>query len=691
MGVVNTIDRQLDAPDHDAVRASGAPTAATDQTPRTFDYHTAFGRNLGWVTEDEQAILRQKRVAVSGLGGVGGSHLMTLTRLGVGNFNITDLDSFELVNFNRQIGASMASLGQPKVDVLSRMALDVNPQLDIRSFPSGISTDNVEQFLDGVDLYVDGLDFFAVAARRAVFAACADLGIPAVTAAPIGMGAAFLAFLPGGMTFEQYFRLEGKPENEQLLRFLLGLTPTGTHCKYLVDPTRIDLANHRGPSTPMACELCAGVAGTNALKILLGRGDVIAAPRGLLYDAYSNRLARTWRPWGARNPVTMIALSVARRQMGKRQKATPQPAKPMSRIEKVLDLARWAPSGDNTQPWRFEIISDDHVVVHARDTRDTCVYDLQGHASQISVGAMLETLRLAASRFRLRTTVERRDDSPEPEPVFDVHLAQDATLEADELTPYITRRVTQRRPMKTTPLTTRQREALERAAGSEYQVIWLDTPADRRRMARLLFRNAHIRLTTREAYDVHKQVIEWNARYSEDRLPDKALGLNAVALKLMRWAMKDWKRIRFMNRYLAGTWLPRIELDYIPALRCAAHFVLIARNEPRTLDDRIAAGGALQRFWLTATRVGLHVQPEMTPLIFAGYVRDAVRFTQNDKAQTNAEKLADRLEQIIGKSERGRAVFMGRIGQAPTPTSRSIRLPLARLLKSRDPQEPATP
>ena len=50
-----------------------------------FDYHAAFSRNLGWVTETEQDILRSKRVAIAGLGGVGGSHLLTLTRLGVGN------------------------------------------------------------------------------------------------------------------------------------------------------------------------------------------------------------------------------------------------------------------------------------------------------------------------------------------------------------------------------------------------------------------------------------------------------------------------------------------------------------------------------------------------------------------------------------------------------------------------------
>ena len=49
-----------------------------------FDYAQAFSRNIGWVTRDEQQRLRGKRVAIAGLGGVGGVHLLTLARLGVG-------------------------------------------------------------------------------------------------------------------------------------------------------------------------------------------------------------------------------------------------------------------------------------------------------------------------------------------------------------------------------------------------------------------------------------------------------------------------------------------------------------------------------------------------------------------------------------------------------------------------------
>jgi molybdopterin/thiamine biosynthesis adenylyltransferase len=283
-----------------------------------FDYITAFSRNLGWVTEVEQAILAEKRVAIAGLGGVGGSHLLTAVRLGIGQFTISDPDTFELVNFNRQAGASLRHLGRRKIDVLAELAVDINPTLKIREIPEGVNAQNVDRFLEGADVYLDGLDFFAMEARRLVFAACAERGIPAVTAAPLGMGAALLVFLPGEMTFEEYFQLQDQPEEEQLLRFLLGLSPAMLQMPYLVDPTRVDLNAHSGPSTPMACELCAGLALSQVLKILLGRGKVPAAPRGLQFDAYRNRLVTTWRPGGNRNPLQRLGLAIARRRLGTR-------------------------------------------------------------------------------------------------------------------------------------------------------------------------------------------------------------------------------------------------------------------------------------------------------------------------------------------------------------------------------------
>jgi len=286
-----------------------------------FDYRQAFSRNLGWVTEGEQQLLRTKCVAVAGLGGVGGIHLLTLARLGIGRAHIADHDRFDLANFNRQAGATMSTLDAAKVDVLARMARDINPELVIRAFPDGVTDANRADFLDGVDIYIDGLDFFAFDARERMFAACHSAGIPAVTVAPLGMGAALLNFMPGRMTFEEYFRIDGCDVAEKRVRLLVGLSPSMLQRTYLADPAHVDFEHQRGPSTVMACQLCAGIAATEALKILLGRGRVYAAPVGTHFDAYRGVLRRTWRPWGNRNPVQRAMLALARRQLAATQQS----------------------------------------------------------------------------------------------------------------------------------------------------------------------------------------------------------------------------------------------------------------------------------------------------------------------------------------------------------------------------------
>jgi hypothetical protein len=352
---------------------------------------------------------------------------------------------------------------------------------------------------------------------------------------------------------------------------------------------------------------------------------------------------------------------------------------PLTVIEQILDLARWAPSGDNTQPWRFEIVDDHHLVVHGFDTRDHCVYDLDGHPSQISLGALLESISIAATEHGLLTTITRRAEMPETTPTFEVLFVPDQNLEPDPLIPYIASRSVQRRAMQTRPLSREEKEILEAAIGEKYAILWLEGIASRWAAARLMFNNAKLRLTLPEAYQVHRDIIQWNARYSEDKVPDQALGLDPVTLKIMHWVMKSWKRVEFFNTFLAGTLAPRMQMDFIPGIACAAHFVIQAQEMPRTIDDYISAGRAVQRFWLTLTQQGLFIQPEMTPLIFSRYSLEGIPFSPDIRKQESAQKLSRQLTQLIGEKTTARAVFMGRIGAGSVPSARSLRMPLLKL------------
>lgn len=279
-----------------------------------FNYDQAFSRNLGWVTPEEQNQLKSKKVAIAGVGGVGGQYCEVLARLGVGQFHIADLDIFEIQNFNRQNCSGMSTLGSPKVEVLRKKILDINPEAQIKVFTNGINVENLQEFVEGIDLYLDGLDFFVLNERLLIFDLLSKKNIPGFTVAPIGMGASLIVFNQQSMSFRKYFGYHEKHNDiEKALRFMIGLAPSLISRKYQVDRSRVNFSAKKAPSMPMGVYLCGGVAGTTALKILLKRGPICTAPWSLHYDAYLQVYKKKYTFLGASNPLQKLKLWIAQK------------------------------------------------------------------------------------------------------------------------------------------------------------------------------------------------------------------------------------------------------------------------------------------------------------------------------------------------------------------------------------------
>ena len=358
------------------------------------------------------------------------------------------------------------------------------------------------------------------------------------------------------------------------------------------------------------------------------------------------------------------------------------------RLLRILDAARWAPSGDNTQPWRFEILSPEHIILHGSDTRRHVVYDLEGHASQLAIGGCIESVSIAARSEGLKTEISYRNSkiSPDEHPLFDIRFSEMEQIQPDPLYPFLRTRCVNRKPFDKTPLTSDEKEFIAREIHPAdkhfppHEVLWLESKSQKNTMAGIAQSSGHLRLTIPEGYAVHREVIEWNAATSEDRIPDQALGLPNPILPMMKWIMASWNRVHFFNRFLAGTFIPRIYMDLLPALGASAHFVLLSPSAPKTLEDYVASGQALCRFWLSTTRHGLQFQPEMTPLIFRSYVQSKIPFSIRPGASEEARKIGLTLEGLIGKEYADRAVFLGRIGRGMAPSARSLRRPLSSLI-----------
>ncbi len=280
-----------------------------------YDYRTAFQRNLGFLSEAEQDRLRHGRVAIAGLGGTGGAQVHALARMGIGAFSLADPDTFELVNFNRQAGANMATIGRRKTDVAAEQVLGINPEADLRLFHEGIGPDNLDAFLEGVDVVVDSLDFYCFRERLLLYPKAREKGLWVLTAPPMGFGFTLLAFDPAGMHFEDYFGFRpDMPEREMVVSLIAGIAPRPFLLRYL-DMRATDPGARRLPSVGAAPFIIAGVIATEAVNLLTGKRPPVRVPTVIQYDALLRRYRRHDYPWGMRGPLQRLKKAALRRRL----------------------------------------------------------------------------------------------------------------------------------------------------------------------------------------------------------------------------------------------------------------------------------------------------------------------------------------------------------------------------------------
>ncbi len=269
----------------------------------TFDYGEAFSRNIGLLSVAEQERVRGARVAVAGLGGVGGAHVLALARLGFGSFSLADLDRFELANMNRQVGATVNTLGRSKVEVTAEIVRAINPGAELRLFPNGITAENIGDFLEGAVAAVDGIDFFNMEARRLLFRAARAGGIHALTSAPVGFGGTLHVFSPTGMSFDEYFDIRDDMNLAgQLLQFVLGLAPKRAQRSYF-PPGAVDFERRRAPSLAVGCLLASVLVATEIVNLVVKRRPPKIAPHFSQFDPLVQTYKTGYLRRGNRNPI----------------------------------------------------------------------------------------------------------------------------------------------------------------------------------------------------------------------------------------------------------------------------------------------------------------------------------------------------------------------------------------------------
>ncbi len=593
-------------------------------------YSHAFSRNIGIFSPGEQERLSRAKVAIPGMGGVGGGHLINLVRTGFGNFHLSDFDHFEPVNINRQSGAKVSSFGKPKLEVMIEESLNINPYLEIKPFSSGLTKDNIRDFLQDTDVVLDGLDFFQFEIRRLLFNTALKMGIPVVTAGPLGYSSAILVFTPEAMGFDAYFDVgPDVPEEDKYLRFAMGLAPSPTHISYM-DLCRVDLRGCKGPSLSIACQLCSALAVTEAARIVLGKPGLKPVPCYFQFDPFLQKFRKGRLKSGNRSIRQKLKIWYVKNYLlAAASRGKPNvPQKPQvfmsghpvnrSTMEYLVKAAIQAPSGDNAQPWKFSISSEDRepaVSLFIDPSADNSFFNVRQIATIISCGAAIENICISSSDLGIEPKVDYLPDSGQENLMARIFFSR-ADILPDSLAAGVWSRCTNRRPFSRHPVPGWVHDDLlsriKSLQGANLHM--LTARNDIKTMSRLVYLADRIRTEHKGLHEHFSSMIRFSRNEAEktrDGLPLKNLEAGVSGEVFLR-ITRPWPVMNIFNKMGMGR---MVAMHSAQGILSSGAVGLVSVTGMNT-KDFLLGGQALQRIWLTLEYNGLQMQPMTAITLF---------------------------------------------------------------------------
>ena len=255
-------------------------------------YSEFVSRNIGTISEDEQKKLLKSTVAIAGTGGVGGLLAERLTRIGIGSLKLSDPDSFENSNLNRQYGSNINTMGKKKVIIVTKELKKINPYLNVDYDSKGIMCQkDADIFIDGVDVVVDAMSMGLFETSIFLQRAARKKQLFFLFASAVAFGSNLIVFNPKGLTLEEY---NGLPKDIDPHSLLERAFPVNRTCPYIpeyvykkIDKTLIaDMVNGKIPASinSIGVGLNVILTANEVINILLKKAPIIVAPRYIHLD-----------------------------------------------------------------------------------------------------------------------------------------------------------------------------------------------------------------------------------------------------------------------------------------------------------------------------------------------------------------------------------------------------------------------
>lgn len=224
-------------------------------------YWELVTRQMSVVSKSEQKRFKEAKIAVIGCGGLGGTIIEMLARMGVGELVLVDKDCFDLSNINRQLLSDFSNLGLSKVEVAKERVRLINPYVKTAIFNEELNENNVSAIIKNCDVVVDGLD--NILTRIILSRECQTQGIPFVHGAIHGTLGEVTVFLPDGeISYEEIFNIPSK--NKELSDEVIGEV--------------LEIYVETPPVIGPIVSFIGSIQAMEAFKLISGIGDVIKAP-----------------------------------------------------------------------------------------------------------------------------------------------------------------------------------------------------------------------------------------------------------------------------------------------------------------------------------------------------------------------------------------------------------------------------
>ena len=625
-------------------------------------------RNRNKLTRAEQARQRTLRVGVVGLSaGHSIAHVLAMEGI-VGELRLADFDTVELSNLNR-IPASVLDLGINKALVAARRIAEIDPYLRVIVQQEGVTRENLPEFLDGLDLVIeecDSLDMkflvreVARDARIPVIMETSDRGVLDVERFDLEPDRPIFHGLLGDMDST---RLAG-----------LSLAQKAPYVMRIIGPRE---ASSRGAASLLEVGQTITAWPQLGSEVTLGAATAAAAVRriGLGNDLPSGRV---------RFDVEEILSAIAPVQVDLEAEAdlfTPPPLDPPLEsddpIELIVDAARRAPSGGNVQPWRFEANGDeiDFFMVPEKTSR----MDVSYRGTYVGIGAALFNARVKAAALKTLGPIRLFPEGRPSHHVASMKLGKSSDLGIESLSAYIDTRSTNRRMSQPGSIEAETIDQLVR--GVEREGARLQLITDRARIdagAKLLASADRLRYLLPDVHQEMLSEIRWPGRDSlEEGLDVRTLEMDPGGYAAMELLARPDVMGHLAEWRAGGVLGMRTAASIMMSSGLAV--VSVPRADPTWY---VRGGSAMERFWLSAEKLGLSLQPASPVFLYA--------VDESDLLGLSGERYIDEMYHLhqdfnefwsLGDGETPIMVF--RVFHAPPPSVHSVRLPLSHVL-SRD-------